>query len=352
MTKSELLSVSQTVVNRTSDGILVLDENNLITRCNRSAERLLDAAPNELNGKDFSWIFAKNDRRTPKNLISISNSNPIAFQDENGEVWLRSELGRNFPAEIETVPAIENGKEVSVVLFQDVTTKRASQRVIDRWDAYSKDVLRNTIEVLGQTVAQRDPYTAHHQLRVSELSAAIGTLMGLSSDDMIGLEFGGLIHDIGKIHIPGEILTRPGRFSREEFDLVKTHSVIGHGIVSIIDLPWPVADIAHQHHERLDGTGYPQGLKGSEIDRLARITAVADVMESMTSHRPYRPGLGTDRALSELMENKSTLYDPDPVDACVMLFDSDGFEWSVNSILGGGAKNTNDISAPQKVRSN
>ena len=338
-------SVTKTVFHRTSNGILVLDLENVIRRCNRAAERLLDAAPGELVGKNVSWIFAENDRRAPHNLVSFNVNRFWSVGGKDKEVWLRSQLGRNFPAEVEIIAALDKGKDVSVFRFEDVTAKRTSQHVIERWEEYSNNVLRNTIEVLGYTVAQRDPYTAHHQFRVSELSTAIGEHIGLSTEDITGLEFGGLIHDIGKIHIPGEILTRPGRFSKEEFDFVKTHSVIGHSIISIIDLPWPVADIAHQHHERLDGTGYPQGLKGTEINRLARITAVSDVMESMTSHRPYRPGLGTDRALSELTSNKGTKYDPDAVDACVSLFEASSFQWSETRKIGTNWTSQSEISA-------
>ena len=187
-----------------------------------------------------------------------------------------------------------------------------------------RDSLVDTIQAIARTVEKRDPYTAGHQQRVAELASAIGREMGLAPERIEGLRLGALIHDIGKIYIPAEILNRPGRLSSAEFEIIKTHPEVGYDIVKDVTFPWPVAEMILQHHERLDGSGYPRGLKGEEIVPEARIMAVADVVEAITSHRPYRPGHGIDRALEEIRTRRGTVYDPDVVDACLQLFEDKG----------------------------
>jgi len=184
-----------------------------------------------------------------------------------------------------------------------------------------------TIQVVARTVEARDPYTAGHQLRVSQLSRVIGQEMGLDSDQTEGLRLGALIHDIGKIQVPSDLLSKPTVLSNHEFELIKDHAKYGYDILKDIEFPWPVADIAYQHHERLDGSGYPQGLKGNAICLEARIIAVADVVEAMSSHRPYRPGLGIDVALDEIEAHKGTYFQSDVVDACLKLFRKKGFSF-------------------------
>ena len=180
-----------------------------------------------------------------------------------------------------------------------------------------KSALVATIGAITRTVEMRDPYTAGHQERVADLSEAIGRAMGLAEDRVEGLRMGAQIHDIGKICVPSEILNRPGRLSAAEFALIKAHAEIGHEIVKGVDFPWPVARMVLEHHERLDGSGYPLGLKGGEILPEARVIAVADVVESMTSHRPYRAALGLDLALGEITSKRGTHFDAAVVDACL-----------------------------------
>ncbi len=183
-----------------------------------------------------------------------------------------------------------------------------------------RKTLIQTIEMLGLTIEKRDPYTAGHQRRVAELSVAIATELGHKDEFIEGLRLGALIHDIGKIYIPSEILSRPGRLTVPEYELVKTHVQVGYDIINGIKFPWPVAEMVVQHHERLDGSGYPQGLKGEAIIPQARIIGVADVVEAIMSHRPYRPGQGLRSALGELESHRGTRYDADVVDACIRLF--------------------------------
>jgi HD-GYP domain-containing protein (c-di-GMP phosphodiesterase class II) len=166
----------------------------------------------------------------------------------------------------------------------------------------------------------RDPYTAGHHRRSADLARAIGREMGLPEDQVEGLRLAGTIHDVGKIGIPADILSKPTRLSEIEFSLIQSHSQIGYDILAGIEFAWPIAKIVNQHHERMDGSGYPQGLKNGDILLESRILAVADVIEAMASHRPYRPSLGIEAALKEIEDKKGVLYDPAVVTACLALF--------------------------------
>lgn len=188
-----------------------------------------------------------------------------------------------------------------------------------------QDALVQTIRAIARTVEKRDPYTSGHQQRVAELSTAIARELNLPEERIEGIRLGATIHDIGKVYIPAEILNRPGKLSDAEFEIIKSHAQVGWDIVKDIEFPWPVAEMILQHHERLDGSGYPHGLKGEAITLEARILAVADTVEAMASHRPYRPGLGVDAALEEIAKNRGKLYDAEVVDACLRLFREKGF---------------------------
>ena len=185
---------------------------------------------------------------------------------------------------------------------------------------------QQTIQAVSQTVEKRDPYTAGHQHRVAELTVAIAREMGLAEDQVLGLHMSAMIHDLGKIYVPAEILSRPGKLSDAEWGIVRTHSQVGHDIIQGVDFPWPVAEIILQHHERLDGSGYPRGLKGEQILLEARIIAVADVVEAMASHRPYRPAVGLEAALAELRRGSGSHYDAAVVTACERLFQELGYQ--------------------------
>jgi PAS domain S-box-containing protein len=177
-----------------------------------------------------------------------------------------------------------------------------------------------TISALASALEKRDAYTSGHQRRVSELAQAIGLEMGLPGEMIDGIRMSGVIHDLGKIAIPAEILSKPSRLSDTEFSLIKVHPQVGYDILKDIEFPWPLADIIHQHHERIDGSGYPQGLSDGGILLEAKIMAVADVVEAIASHRPYRPALGIEKALEEIAGKKGVFYDPMAVDACLRLF--------------------------------
>jgi PAS domain S-box-containing protein len=177
-----------------------------------------------------------------------------------------------------------------------------------------------TINAMAATGETRDPYTAGHQRRVADLARAIATEMNLTGDQIDGIRMASMIHDVGKISIPSEILTKPTQLTDLEFNLIKTHSQSGYNILKDIDFPWPIARIVLEHHERINGSGYPNGLKGEQILLESRILAIADVVEAISSHRPYRPAHGIEVALDEITKNKGSLYDPALVDACLRLF--------------------------------
>lgn len=177
-----------------------------------------------------------------------------------------------------------------------------------------------TVQALARMQQKRDPYTCVHQRRVADLAAAIAVEMGLPSDCVEGVRQGATIHDIGKIYVPAEILARPGRLLAAEMELMREHVRAGWDIVKDVQFPWPVAQMILQHHERLDGSGYPEGLRGDAIVLEARILAVADVVEAMASFRPYRPALGIAVALSEVESKRGTHFDADAVAACLRLF--------------------------------
>ena len=210
---------------------------------------------------------------------------------------------------------------------EEITACKRAEGELQRTTENLRKALGATIQAIALTVETKDAYTAGHQRRVADLARAIATEMGLSEEQIDGIRMAGVIHDIGKISVPGEILSKPGEISGIEFSLIKTHPQVGYDILKTIDFPWPVAQIVLQHHERMDGSGYPQGLSGEEIMLEARILAVTDVVEAMASHRPYRPAHSIEEALEEISQNRGVLYDPEVVDACWRLFTEKGFKF-------------------------
>ena len=192
----------------------------------------------------------------------------------------------------------------------------AHEALNQRW----RTSLEATVGAIANTVEMRDPYTAGHQQRVARLAMAMARELHLSEHQILGLYLAGIIHDVGKINVPAEILNKPGTLSDIELQLIRTHAQTGYDIVKGVDFPWPIAAMILQHHERIDGSGYPAGLTGETILPEAKILAVADVVEAMMSHRPYRPALGVDAALAQIEKGKGRLFDPAAVDACRNLF--------------------------------
>jgi PAS domain S-box-containing protein len=208
----------------------------------------------------------------------------------------------------------------------DITDRKQAEEQLQRTLESLRKSFGATIQVMVSAIEMRDPYTAGHQLRVANIACAIATEMGLPQDKIEGIRMAGSIHDIGKLSIPAEILSKPTKLTNIEFSLIKEHPQSGYDMLKDVESSWPLAEIVYQHHERMDGSGYPRNLKGDEILLEARIMAVADVVEAMASHRPYRPALGIDAALREIEKNKGTLYDNTVADACLRLFREKGYK--------------------------
>jgi putative nucleotidyltransferase with HDIG domain/PAS domain S-box-containing protein len=228
----------------------------------------------------------------------------------------------HFPIERDGAPPLVGG------LTLDVTEQVEAQEEVRRQAEQLRRTVEGAVLAMSQVVEMRDPYTAGHERRVAELATAVGRDLGLTDAELDGLRLGALIHDIGKIAVPAEILAKPCRLSTVESNLLRQHPVAGHEILSVIDFGRPVAEIVLQHHERLDGSGYPHGLTTQDLLPEARILAVADVVEAMSSHRPYRAALGTDAALEELREGAGTRYDADVVTSCRRVLLEQGFRFT------------------------
>jgi PAS domain S-box-containing protein len=241
------------------------------------------------------------------------------------QVYLRLD-GSSVRVEAHALPITYGNKNAALAFVRDITErKQAEKKLQDTLESLRKAV-GTTIQVMVSAVESRDPYTAGHQIRSADLARTIATEMGLPQEKIDGIRMAGSIHDIGKLSIPAEILSKPTKLSEIEFSLIKEHARQGFEMLKDVESPWPLAQIVYEHHERMNGSGYPRHLKGDDILIEARILAVADVVEAMASHRPYRPGLGIDAALKEIEKNKETLYDADVVDACLRLFREKGFK--------------------------
>jgi PAS domain S-box-containing protein len=232
--------------------------------------------------------------------------------------------GGDFRTIIFRPVTLPSGKQL--IIYEDITErKQAEKQLQDTLESLRKAV-GATMQVMVAAVETRDPYTSGHQKRSADLARAIAVEMGLPPEKIEGIRMAGSIHDIGKLSIPAEILSKPTKLSEIEFSLIKEHARKGFEMLKDVESPWPLAEIVHQHHERMDGSGYPRNLKGDDILIEARILSVADVVEAMASHRPYRPGLGIDAALNEIEKNKGIFYDSVVADACLRLFREKGFK--------------------------
>jgi PAS domain S-box-containing protein len=212
------------------------------------------------------------------------------------------------------------------VVAHDITDRKLAEKQLQQTLESLRRAVNTTIQVMVSAVEARDPYTSGHQIRSADLARAIAKEMGLPQDKIDGIRMAGSIHDIGKLSIPAEILSKPTKLSDIEFSLIKAHAQRGYEMLRDVESPWPLAQIVYQHHERMDGSGYPRNLKGEEICIEARVLSVADVVEAMASHRPYRPGLGIDAALNEIEKNRGIFYDNTAADACLRLFREKGFK--------------------------
>jgi putative nucleotidyltransferase with HDIG domain/PAS domain S-box-containing protein len=302
--------------------VLLIDENHRIILANKATSSAFGLESSQLIGQFCPKAIHHVDGSFPGCPLEIAvksgNVEQVEMFDSGYQRWMDSRI---YPTDIRT----QSGLRTYLHLVFDITEKRNTEERLKDTLAKLRTSLGGIIQVVQEIVEKRDPFTAGHQSRVSDLARSIALEMNLPEDRIDAVRMAGIIHDIGKIAVPAEILSKPGILSESEFGLIKEHSRAGYEILKKASLPWPIADIILQHHERLDGSGYPQGLKGDAIVLEARILAVADVVEAMASHRPYRPALEIDRALEEISEKSGLLYDPTASDACSRLFKEKGY---------------------------
>ncbi len=238
------------------------------------------------------------------------------------ELEVKHKDGSIIPVEVKyTFVLGPDGKPVEILaIARDISERKQAEEEAERSNKRLIEALEDTMQAMAMIVEMRDPYTAGHQRRVTQLACAIAREIGFPAEQITGLRLAGLIHDIGTVRVPAEILSKTSRLSEAEISLMKMHPLLGYEVLKTLKTPWPIAQIVYQHHERMDGSGYPSGIAGEDIVPEARVLAVADVVEAMASHRPYRPAYGLDKALDEISQNRGTLYDSRAVDACLKLF--------------------------------
>jgi PAS domain S-box-containing protein len=295
----------------------MIDDGRIVFANPRTSE-ILGYTPGELNGRIALELVAEADREDVGRMLQAVASGQVKVIERNISGLHKD--GSLVDIGARATLAILDNKPMILAVAQDIGERKKAQEEIQRYVSRLEQAMMTTVEAVSTMVELRDPYTAGHERRVGELAAALGSEMGLPEETVTGLRMTGYVHDIGKISIPAEILSKPGRLTAIEYELVKNHSRSGYDILKSVEFPWPLAEIILQHHERMDGSGYPQQLKGEQIILEARIMAVADVVESMASHRPYRPALGLDKALEEIEQNSGRLYYPQVADACLRLF--------------------------------
>jgi PAS domain S-box-containing protein len=307
-------------------GISILDAGRKIVYGNPALATILDIPGEGLFRGDYARRTYLRPDGTPMPAEEFASSRAIKERRavRNVETGILKEDGLVIWTNVSAVPVAFPDWKV-VIVTSDISERREAQEKLKETLGKLRLSLRGSIQVISRIVEMRDSYTAGHQRRVTALSRAIALEMGLAEDRVEGLCLAGEIHDLGKISVPAEILSKPTRLTEFEFELIRIHPQAGYDIVKEIDFPWPIAEIILQHHERLDGSGYPQGLREAAILLEARILAVADVVEAIASHRPYRPALGIEVGLEELEQQKGILYDPDVVKACLTLFREKGF---------------------------
>ena len=303
------------------DGFAVTDVDGRIIDVNDESCRILGYSREEQLMMSIADIEAV---KTP-NEIKKHIQKVIEIGSDRFETRHRRKDGRIIDIEV-SMTFMPQSKHF-LVFHRDISErKQAVEHLRESFERLRRS-LESTVSALASALEMRDPYTAGHQQRVTDLACTIAEEMGLSEEQIDGIRMAGLIHDIGKINIPAEILNKPGKLTEIEYSLFKNHPQVGHDVLQTVEFPWPVAQIVLQHHERMDGSGYPQGLSGDAIMLEARILAVADIVEAIASHRPYRPARGAGDALEEILHNKGTMYDPEVVDACLRVFYERGFKF-------------------------
>ncbi|MDP2839294.1 MAG: HD domain-containing phosphohydrolase, partial [Syntrophales bacterium] len=311
------------------DIIFILDTEGMLTYVNPMWEKILSHKREEVVGKYFTEFVQEQDSHFLIQIFRKLRDHKETQMDILLTLMSRSGAEHNFS--FNCAPNIaEDGHVDSLVgILKDVTDLRRSEIELKKSYEKLEMALSGTISVISLMVESRDPYTAGHQRKVAELASVIAYEMGLPEDRVKMIHMAGLIHDIGKINVPAEILSKPGKLTTNEFALIKNHPETGYDILNKVDFPAPIAQIVYQHHEKMDGSGYPLMISGDQIILEARIITVADVVEAMAGHRPYRPALGIEKALHEIHIGRGVVYDAEVADACISLFSTNRFHFEV-----------------------
>jgi PAS domain S-box-containing protein/putative nucleotidyltransferase with HDIG domain len=314
------------ILENIEDGYFEVDRAGDFTFFNPSLCRILGYTREEMMGMNYRALM---DAETANKAFRSLNEVYMTGIPIKGSEW---ETFRKDGARIYTEVSVSlivrtGGKPTRFRgIVHDITERKRMEEEHQRFIESLRKAFGATIQVMVSAVESRDPYTSGHQRRVTNLAGAIATEMGLPQKKIDAIRMAGIIHDIGNLSVPSEILSKPAKLTELEFSLIKEHSKKGCEMLKDVESPWPLAQIVYQHHERMDGSGYPRNLKGDDIMIEARILAVADVVESMAFHRPYRTGLGIDVALAEIEKNRGIIYDSTAVDACLRLFREKGYQ--------------------------
>jgi PAS domain S-box-containing protein/putative nucleotidyltransferase with HDIG domain len=319
-----------TIVEMLPDIFFIKDLRGKYQMINSAFEKFIGLPRTEIIGKGDAEIFPeKVAKRFLEMQHNVIGNKEISRTEEQVERESKTVYFDALKVPLLDISGIVTGM---VGISRDITEKKNMEIELQHKILQLQSVCEQTITLLADAAEAKDAYTSGHQKRVAALAAAIGQTLGLPVEVTTGLKMAALVHDIGKLKIPGEILCKTSKLSVAEFALIKMHPEAGYEILKGAELPWNLAEIIYQHHERLDGSGYPRGLKNGEILLESKIIAVADVVEAMSGHRPYRPALGVEKAVAEIASQRGVKYDPEVVDACITLFREKGFQFSWGAV--------------------
>lgn len=321
------ITTSTLVMMRTTvDAMMSITSAGTIISWNDAAENLFGYSEEEILGENISILTPERFRQEyVEKLKSIASQKIDERSGIKVETIRVAKDGKEIPVEMSVSPWDTDKGIFFTAIIRGISERKNNELAAVAYVKQLEEALSSTVDVITTISEMRDPYTTGHERRVAAIAVAIGAELGLDENTLAGISIAGHVHDVGKMSIPAEILSKPGKLTPIEFQLIRQHSQSSYDILKDIKFKWPVALIALQHHERFNGSGYPQGLKGDEILLEARIMAVADVIEAMSSHRPYRPGFGIDAALKEIESGAGILYDQEVVKVCLSLFRDKGF---------------------------
>lgn len=312
----------RTIFDSIPESLCLIDKNLTILRCNSSMAELLK--------KPFKDIIGRNLDKLEIGLDEIVNQIMQLMKRMNGTFERLTEIFNinNIWYELTVHPVIEKkGKQIKfLIILRNITYLKEMEKGLTETHKRLRKAFHGTVNALATTIEKRDPFTAGHERRVAQIAQAMAINLNTEPEKIEGILVAGLLHDVGKIVVPSEILSKPGILNPHEYNIVKSHPGAGYEILKKVEFPWPVADIVLQHHERLNGTGYPNNLTKEKIIFEARIIAVADVVEAMLSQRPYRKAKTINQVIAELKEQRGILFDEKVVDACVQLFKEKNFK--------------------------